>query len=134
MGVAQPIVLHVYHDENGASRFGEIHLSGGLRQSPASTAMTWLSETVPVKGLTWRRVDQEHPVNTPHVAPTRQLVVQVAGSAEIEASSGERRTVIPGQLILIEDTEGAGHITRRLGEETRVTLIFDLGDEPLPSH
>jgi hypothetical protein len=128
----EPVVLRVFTDETGQSRFEEIRLPGGSRRSEVSTAVAWLSEKVAVRGMVWRRVEVEAPATVPHNAPRRQLVVPLSGAVEIEVGSGERRTVPPGQIILVEDTTGAGHITRAADDSPRVTLMLELGDEPFP--
>lgn len=84
-----------------------------------------------MRGAVWRRVEAEAPSTTPHNAPQRQLIVPLSGEVEIEVSTGERRSVPPGQIILVEDTTGKGHITRALDDSTRVTLMLELGDERL---
>ena len=55
-----------------------------------------------------------HPV--PHRAPRKQWVVIIRGFLEVEVTDGSRRTFGPGDLVRAEDTDGAGHITRRAGD------------------
>lgn len=128
----EPVVLRIYADEAGQSRFEEIRLTGGTQRSEVSTSVAWLSERVAVHGMVWRRVTEEAPPTVPHNAPRRQLIVPLSGHVEIEVGTGERRTVPPGQMILVEDTTGTGHITRALDDSPRVTLMLELGDEPFP--
>lgn len=130
--VATPVIIRVYNDDAGESRFDDILLPGGVRQSAVSTAMAWISENVPVRGLVWRRVEHDHPRMTPHVAPARQLVIPLSGTVEIEVSTGDRRTINPGQIVLHEDLTGKGHFTRAVDDAVRVTLVLELGDEPIP--
>lgn len=47
-----------------------------------------------------------------HTAPERQLAVALNGTVEYEASDGEVRRLAPGEILLVEDTRGRGHITR----------------------
>ncbi len=130
-GNAQPVILRVFSDAAGESHFEEVRIPGGRRRSNVSTSVAWWSEKIAVRGLVWRRVEEEAPSTTPHNAPRRQLIVPLFGGVEIEVSTGERRTVPPGQIILVEDTTGKGHITRAVDDSTRVTLMLELGDEPL---
>jgi hypothetical protein len=131
--VIEPVIIRVFSDADGETHFDEIRLPGESRQSAVSTAIAWISESVPVRGMVWRRVEKDHPTTTPHVTPTRQLMVLLSGTAEIEVSSGERRRVAPGQILLGEDLTGKGHITRAVDHTPRVTLILELGDGPIPS-
>lgn len=130
--VTHPVIIRVFSDADGETHFDEIRLSGESRQSAVSTAIAWVSASVPVRGMVWRRVEKDHPTTTPHVTPARQLIVLLSGTAEIEVSTGERRTVMPGQIVLGEDLTGKGHITRAVDRTPRVTLILELGDGPIP--
>lgn len=126
-----PAIVRVYSDAEGESRFEEIRIPGGRRRSDVSTSVAWWSQKMAVRNLVWRRVEEEAPSTTPHNAPRRQLIVPLSGAVEIEVSTGERRTISPGQIILVEDTTGKGHITRAADDATRVTLMLELGDEDL---
>jgi hypothetical protein len=55
-----------------------------------------------------------HPA--PHNAPRRQWIVVLRGAVEVEVTDGSRRTFGPGDLLRAEDTEGAGHVTRPVGD------------------
>ena len=44
----------------------------------------------------------------PHRAPRRRLVIVLDGDFEIETTDGERRTLSPGGVVLVEDTSGRG--------------------------
>lgn len=129
--VTQPVITRVFSDADGETHFDEIRLAGESRQSEVSTAIAWVSPSVPVRGMVWRRVERDHPTAIPHVTPTRRLMVLLSGTAEIEVSTGERRTVTPGQIVLGEDLTGKGHITRAVDDTPRVTLILELGDGPI---
>lgn len=120
--------LRVYSDAEGDSHFEEVDVPVTHRRSPVSSASAEVSELVPASGVLFRRVVADHDPQTAHVAPRRQFVVHLAGEAEIEVSDGERRRVGPGDVVLVEDTFGKGHITRRVGEAERVTLFITLPD------
>jgi hypothetical protein len=44
--------------------------------------------------------------------PTRQFAVALNGTVEYETGDGEIRRQAPGNIVLVEDTRGRGHITR----------------------
>jgi hypothetical protein len=52
-----------------------------------------------------------------HPAPGKRFVVVLSGLAELEVTSGERRKVGPGHVVLVTDVQGRGHITRVLGKQ-----------------
>jgi hypothetical protein len=63
-----------------------------------------------------------------HPAPQRQLVVTIAGSAEIEAGDGTICRLNPGDILWAEDTSGEGH-KNRIVEEPRYIMVQRLSDD-----
>ncbi len=61
-----------------------------------------------------------------HVGPRRQFVITLSGRAEIEVAGGQKVPIGPGQINLIEDTTGKGHITRNLGPDDRIVVTIPL--------
>ena len=64
-----------------------------------------------------------------HRAPRRQYVVTISGRGEIEVAGGKKISAGPGDIHLVEDTTGKGHITRVIGTDERVTLQIPLADQ-----
>ena len=64
-----------------------------------------------------------------HRAPRRQYVITLSGRGEIEVAGGKKISVGPGNINLVEDTTGKGHITKVMGTEDRVTLQLPLTDQ-----
>jgi quercetin dioxygenase-like cupin family protein len=64
-----------------------------------------------------------------HRAPRRQYVITLSGHGEIEVAGGKKISVGPGNIDLVEDTTGKGHITKVVGTEDRVTLQVPLADQ-----
>jgi hypothetical protein len=63
-----------------------------------------------------------------HTAPRRQYVITLSGHGELEVSGGKKISVGPGNIELVEDITGKGHITRVVGAEDRVTIQVPLSD------
>jgi quercetin dioxygenase-like cupin family protein len=78
-----------------------------------------------VKQLRFRHVDPDTEAQRRN-APERQFVIHLRGSVDVEASDGEVRRFGPGDVVLVEDTTGAGHTTRALNGEARDTLFVPL--------
>lgn len=117
----------IYTDADGETHFEDI-APEMVTERYAGAA--WLvSAPMAVRDLRLRRVTTEFP-DEPHVAPRRQIVVTLAGEAEVEVSDGETRRFGPGSVMLVEDTTGKGHRTRRIGDTARETLFIALPDEP----
>lgn len=120
--------VRIYADDQGESHFEDVALPTELRRSPVSSAQAELTAPLRATEALFRRVLVDHPAAA-HVAPRRQLVVHLAGEAEIEVSDGEIRRFGPGSAVLVEDLTGKGHITRRVGETPRETLFVTLADD-----
>ena len=72
------------------------------------------------------------PASDWHTGPRRQFVITLSGSGYLEVSGGKRVAVGPGQINLIEDTTGKGHITRNLGPDNRIVVTIPLVDQTGP--
>jgi quercetin dioxygenase-like cupin family protein len=51
-----------------------------------------------------------------HPSPTRQFLALMSGVVEVETTDGTVRRMGPGDLVLLEDTSGRGHVTRNIGD------------------
>ncbi len=58
-----------------------------------------------------------------HPAPRRQFALMVSGQVECETSDGVSGALGPGDVALLEDTTGKGHVTRVVGLEPVVMMI-----------
>lgn len=76
-------------------------------------------------GVQFREVGGDYHLDF-HVAPRRQLVVNLTGSVEIEVGDGTKRILGPGTILLAEDTTGQGHISRNVGGIARTCLFVHL--------
>ena len=61
-----------------------------------------------------------------HAAPRRQYVITISGHGEIELADGKKIPMLPGRILLVEDTTGKGHLTRTIGSQDRVSVIVPL--------
>jgi hypothetical protein len=96
-----------------------------LEAQPRGSA---LSRLLAGSGVILRRTPPSLDIDW-HPAPRRQFVVTLSGRGEIETSDGTVLPLGPGTIVLVEDTEGIGHLTRGLGEEDRISLFLPLDDE-----
>ncbi|MBI5950003.1 MAG: hypothetical protein HY875_17845 [Chloroflexi bacterium] len=63
-----------------------------------------------------------------HNPPRRQIVVTLSGSAEIECGDGSRLRIGPGDIALVEDLAGRGHLTREI-EGPRRSINIPVPDD-----
>jgi hypothetical protein len=57
-------------------------------------------------------------------------VFHLDGEVDADVSDGEVRRFGPGSVVLVEDTIGAGHVTRPVGDTDRATIFVALEDLP----
>jgi hypothetical protein len=115
--------VRIYSDAQGETHFEDV--AAPVTVERYASAEWQISQPFPVSSLRFRRVTVEYP-ESPHVAPRRQFIIHLAGEAEIEVSDGEVRRFGPGSVLLLEDLEGSGHTTRRVGDVVRETLFVAL--------
>lgn len=113
------MVTRLFTGPDGQTHAEEIAIK--LAGDPQNQA----SEMLKASGAEIHRYPAGH-VNSWHVAPRRQLVVTVSGKGEIEVAGGKRIPIPTGNLLLVEDTTGKGHITRVVGNQDRVTIQIPL--------
>jgi hypothetical protein len=52
----------------------------------------------------------------------------LSGQGEFEISGGHKVSLVPGSIVLVEDSTGKGHISRTFGTEDRIALNIRLAD------
>ncbi len=58
-----------------------------------------------------------------HIAPEPLTYVALTGTVEYEVHDGTKRRFGPGDVILVEDTSGTGHVSRTIGENGRTYVV-----------
>ena len=115
----------VFTDSDGETHFEDCETAGETTRAAESDLVGTVSQTFPVTGIYFREVVEESsPVS--HNAPFPLFIVGLHGAFSVEVSDGEVREFPPGSVVLVEDTTGKGHTTRRVGDEPRTTLMAPL--------
>jgi hypothetical protein len=114
-------IVRLYTGSDQQSHFEEIEMKFGgdqpMKTTDARSATSAVFRSAPA-GLFLER----------HPAPRRQFLVTLSGSWEIEASNGIKRIFKTGDVMLADDTTGAGHTSRVLGSEPHVFMTVPLSD------
>ena len=112
----------IYADANGESHFEtfEIPLRDG-------GDIGRLSELEPVQGIIFRETAADYDYSW-HNAPRRQYILMLDGAVEVTVSDGETRTFRGGDIVLVEDTTGRGHISRSPNGQPRRSVFVTLED------
>jgi quercetin dioxygenase-like cupin family protein len=109
-------VTRIYTGADGQSRAEEIELK----------ATNGVSAMIDATGVQFSSRPAA-PASDWHTGPQRQFVITLSGRAELEVGDGRKVAVGPGQINLIEDTTGKGHITRNV--EDRIVVTIPLKDQ-----
>jgi hypothetical protein len=98
-------IHNLYEDANGESHFRDIEVDW-VEETPSGK----MSRRLPATGIVFRETTADYE-NSWHRAPRRQYVISLADGISITASDGETRHIGAGEIVLVEDTTGKGHIT-----------------------
>ena len=77
-------------------------------------------------GPTSLNQNQSPSVDDYHNASRVQYVVHLEGISEIEVADGTIKRLHPGDVLIAQDTTGHGHITRGIGEGSRISMAVPL--------
>ena len=108
--------LRLYSDDTGESHFEEVEVTLALTDFAPPAAPAYLATLGEATSILILAGDENWGGTEPHPAPACQFALSITGTLEVTASDGEMRRIGPGQLLLLEDTTGAGHSTRALGD------------------
>jgi len=124
--VAEPLpYVRIYTDVDGQSHFGEAEISFRLVDYAPPAPPISVSEVFGAEGVSF--------ISSPsgwfgdwHPAPRRQFILMLTGELEVEVSDGEMRKFIPGDIILVDDPTGQGHISRVVGKKRAYLAVVPL--------
>ena len=125
--VAEPLsYVRIYSDEMGESHFqdGEFEfrlIDFAPPAPPVSVSEPMAAETVAVISSPPGWHGDWHP------APRRQLMFVLSGELEVQVSDGEVQRFGPGAVVLVEDTNGKGHVSRVIGTDRCYMVNVPLG-------
>lgn len=110
----------IFSDEKGESHFENVEIA--LKESGPLGLM---SEVLPVRFLQFRENVADYYWDY-HNAPARQFIILLDGEIEITTSLDEKRRFGPGDILLVEDTDGKGHRTENINKQTRKSIFIQL--------
>ena len=122
-------VLPIYADADGESHFEDVELSFAQEDFVPPAPPVLITSFEPASSYAFEQVPPGWHGDW-HPAPARVLAIYLSGHGVIEASDGEVRPIVPGTILLAEDTTGKGHITRVTGSDDVFVVIVTLPDQP----
>jgi quercetin dioxygenase-like cupin family protein len=112
----------VYADARGGSRFDTVTVEQRLVQGAPPAAPFYVSADGSASKYRFYTFEPGW-IGELHPAPTRQFLALLSGAVEVETTDGTVRRLGPGDLVLLEDTTGRGHVTRNIGDGYAVFLV-----------
>lgn len=113
-------IHHLYEDENGESHFGDIEVEW-VSDGPGGK----FSRRLPATGIIFRQVQPSYDLDW-HPAPRRQYIINLDAGVRITASDGENRVIGAGEIILVEDTSGKGHLSKAVDGKLRHCIFVPI--------
>jgi hypothetical protein len=113
-------IHRLYADKNGESHWETVEV-----ELAESSRAGRLSKRLPATGIIFREVPPEYDLDW-HPAPRRQYIINLDAGVQITASDGEARRIGAGEVILVEDTWGKGHLSKAVDGALRHCLFVTL--------
>jgi quercetin dioxygenase-like cupin family protein len=118
--------VKVTDDENGGSHFEDAEVAQAEVPNAANNPPVLVSRAIPATELTFFTVPPGVRDTGWHPPPHRQFVVVLDGELEVETTDGDRRRFRSGEMLLPEDLEGRGHLTRVVGDRPATFVMIPL--------
>lgn len=113
-------VTRLYTGADGQSHFEDLDIA-----LDDQGAIGWLSARHPASSIIFRHTDGDYDYDW-HNAPQRQYIVILEGGLDVEIGDGSHRQFGPGDIVLAEDVDGQGHISRAIDGQPRRSLFITI--------
>jgi len=110
-------IHNLYTDAGGQSHFRDIEVEWVEERRGSK-----LSKRLLATGIIFRETQAEHDIDW-HPAPRRQYIINLDAGVKITASDGESRVIGTGEVILVEDTTGKGHLSQHVEDKIRHSVF-----------
>jgi hypothetical protein len=113
-------IHRLYVDDKGETHFQDVEVEF-VESGPAGR----LSKRLPATGIIFRQVPPTYDLDW-HPAPRRQYIINLDAGVQITASDGESRRIGAGEVLLVEDISGKGHLSKALDNKLRHCIFVTL--------
>jgi quercetin dioxygenase-like cupin family protein len=113
----------IYTDARGESHFDNMTVEQSRAQAAPPAAPFYVSKDGPASKYRFYTFEPGW-IGELHPAPTRQFLALMSGTVEMETTDGTARRLGPGDIVLLEDTTGRGHVTRNIGDGYAMFLVI----------
>lgn len=113
-------IHNLYADANGETHFRDIAVEW-VEEGRSGK----LSRRLPATGIIFRETTPDYDLDW-HPAPRRQYIINLDAGVRITASDGETRIIGAGEVLLVEDTAGKGHLSKAIEGKLRHSIFVPL--------
>lgn len=113
-------IHNIYVDDNGESHWRDIAVEWVEERN-----FSKLSARLPATGIIFRQTSGNYDLDW-HPAPRRQYIINLDGGVKITASDGVAREIGAGEVILVEDISGKGHLSQSIGSKMRHSIFVPI--------
>ncbi|HZT50738.1 MAG TPA: hypothetical protein VFA22_02330 [Stellaceae bacterium] len=113
-------IHNLYVDAQGESHFRDIEV-----EYVETRRGSRLSKRLPATGIIFRETPAEHDLDW-HPAPRRQYIINLDAGVRLTASDGEARVIGAGEVILVEDVAGKGHLSKSVSDKIRHSIFIPI--------
>lgn len=118
-------VLELYADGDGETHFRRVEVDFTMRDFAPPSLPIGISKETPVSTALFLSAppgwdDSFHPT------PRRQYAVALEGEASVTATDGETVRIRPGDVLLLNDANSKGHLTRVTGDRDARFMMIGL--------
>jgi hypothetical protein len=113
-------IHNLYVDDAGETHWRDVEI-----EWVESRNASRLSARLPATGIIFRETSGDYDLDW-HPAPRRQYIINLDGGVKITASDGEAREIGAGQVILVEDVRGKGHLSQSIGAQMRHSIFVPI--------
>jgi hypothetical protein len=110
-------IHNLYEDENGESHFRDIDIEWDVERPHSK-----YTARLPANGIIFRETKADYDLDW-HPAPRRQYIINLDAGVKLTASDGESRIIGAGEVVLVEDISGKGHLSESLGQIRRSIFV-----------
>jgi hypothetical protein len=113
-------IHNLYVDAKGETHFRDIEVEW-VEERPGGK----LSKRLPATGIIFRETKGDYDLDW-HPAPRRQYIINLDAGVRITASDGESRVIGAGEVILVEDITGKGHLSKSVNGQMRHSIFVPI--------
>ena len=110
-------IHNLYTDANGQSHFRDIEVEWVEERRGSK-----MSKRLPASGIIFRETQAVHDIDW-HPAPRREYIINLDAGVKITASDGESRVIGAGEVVLVEDITGKGHLSKSVNNQMRHSIF-----------